>query len=314
MSDAVPVASGREVALAPAAAKEAAPGVTLPGPDLRWRDVPRRSLGAVATIVLIVVSLATMFLTVWSRPEGVDFLRSARFVVGATPAASPESCTGDCPGASVAFQYTQPVGSGFINKPDLSDDDLAANAVQLQDWKVLPGATIAIPAGANGISHGAVADVILDGAGAMTIDGPAVLTRADNSVTYLEAGTMVELGRGDMITYAAGKARTLHNPLATRLLSMKSAIFYVAGSTPPRVGLPSDNLRVRIDGNGVLPKPLKDYPNNEVGVALEYAQIDPSLPLPIERWSRTRIIGPVDPQAGPAETEGYFLWVSEVLA
>jgi hypothetical protein len=283
------------------------------GRDPRRWDGPRRAFGTAATLALIIVSLIGTYLAM-APPYGDGRQHAtAPILAAATPDASPEACVGDCPDSSTAFTSVRPVASGFINKPDLSSDDLVATLVQFQDWVIDPGATIEVPA-ASGAVKGAVVDMVLDGGAEVTIDGPAVVNRNSVGVQYIPPGTTVELGRDDVISYPAGRARTILNPLATTLLHFKSAVFYDGDAALTHPHPLPDNLHVRVDGDGVLPYSLARYPNNEVAVQLDYVQLFPDAPVPRERWGQDRIIGPVDPQAGPAGHEGYILWVGRVMA
>ncbi|MGH2561035.1 MAG: hypothetical protein ACRDJH_18370, partial [Thermomicrobiales bacterium] len=133
-------------------------------------------------------------------------------------------------------------------------------------------------------------------------------------IEYVQAGTTVELGRGDTISYPAGRARTVVNPLSTIKLLLKSAVFYDGdiALTRPAEPLP-DGVRVRVNGDGTLPMTLAEYPSGGVSVRLDYITSIVGTGLPNERGTQRRIIGPVDPQAGPEWAEGYVLWVSPTL-
>jgi hypothetical protein len=287
------------------------------GRDSCWWDGPRRAFGTAATLALIIVSLIGTYLAISSPYGDSGQLATAPMLAAATPDASPEACVGDCSDPSTAFSSVRPVASGFINKPDLSSDDLVATLVQFQDWAIDPGAMIEVPA-ANGAVTGAVVDIVLDGVAVVTIDAPVVVNGNSDpetaGVQYIPSGTTVELGRGEVISYPAGRARTILNPLSTTLLHFKSAVFYDGDAALTRPNPLPDNLHVRVDDNGVLPYSLARYPNNELAVQLDYVQLFPGASVPHERWGNDRIIGPVDPQAGPAGQEGYILWVGRVMA
>jgi hypothetical protein len=313
-----PKALGETVALPPMRLVVNAPDRASVSRNHRWWNGPRHAFGAAATLALIVVSLIGTFLAI-SPPFGDGRHRAtAPMLTGSTPAASPHAFVDDCPDDGTAFSDVRPVGSGFINKPDLSSDDLAATQVQLQDWAVDPGATIELPAAANGSVKGAVVDIVLEGVYVVTIDGPAVANRnsvpSGIPVQYLQAGTTVELSRGDVISYPTGRARTIRNPLSTTLLHFKSAVFYGGDAALTRPKPLPGNLHVRVDGDGMLPFSLAKYPNNEVAVALDYVELDPDAPLLDEPGTYRCVIGPVDPRAGFEGIAGYALWVGEVRA
>lgn len=280
----------------------------------RW-DRPLRGLGAVATAALIIIGLAIGYLAFSALPPGGDGNReTAQFLAPASPEASPAPCVKECPDYWPAAGPARLVGHVVTNNRVLSRPGLRVTKAQLQDWTVAPGATIEVPADGASRLQGAIVDVVLDGIYAVTIDGPAVISRNADPVRrlyeYPEAGTTVELGRGDTIAYPAGRARTIANPLSTTALHFKSAVFYEGNVALTRPADPQPaGLRVRVEGDGTIPAPIADSLNSEVVVELDYIQIITGTTLPDRRGDQYRVIGPVDPQAGPEGQEGYVLWV-----
>ncbi|MGH2532876.1 MAG: hypothetical protein ACRDJW_11310, partial [Thermomicrobiales bacterium] len=177
----------------------------------RFWDGSRRGLGAAATIALLIASLAGGYLAIsWSDSGGGRQNDLAAPMAEASPAASPQPCVDNCPDYSVLSWNVHLTGQGFINKDDYVDADLVAADVQLQAWAVDPGASFQLSADATRGIHGAVVDVVLDGIYVVSIDAPAVISRNNDPVRrfieYVQAGTTVELGRGDTISYPAGRA------------------------------------------------------------------------------------------------------------
>jgi hypothetical protein len=276
----------------------------------RWFERSWRGLGTVATAALVVATLIGGYLAIsWPR-SGDDGQRGVTGeLADGTPVVS--DCASYHPGCPDVHQ----MGDGFINKPDLSAADLAATGAQLQGWTVDPGARIELGGDAAPGVHGAVVDVVVDGVYVVTVDAPAVVSRAglpmEADVKYLPPGAVAELAQGDSISYPAGRKRTIVNPLSTVTLRFKSAVFYdgdVALTRPAE--LQPVGVRVQVDGDGVLPRPLADYVGNEVDVVLDYIQVPEGAELPDVRSGRQRIIGPVDP-VQPEIQEGYVLWVGE---
>jgi hypothetical protein len=293
------------------------PEAVVPTQGRWWWEESRRGLSAVATVALVVVTMLGGYLAISSYGPGSGERRGTimdRADGSPTPDAFTEhfpSCINYGPFCPIV----EPLGRGFVYKPDLDAADLAASNVQLQDWSVDPGARIELAGDVTSGVHGAVVDVVLEGAYVVTVDGPAVVTRRrlamQGNVEYLSPGTVAELAQGDTISYPAGRARTIVNPLMTVPLHFKSAVFYngdVALTRPPDPQ--PAGLRVQANGDGVLPRPLADYPSNELNVELDYIQVWQGSALPDVRSGQQRIIGPVDP-VQPEIEEGYVLWAGE---
>jgi hypothetical protein len=291
------------------------PEVIVPRRGRWWWDGSRRGLGVVATLALVAVTMLGGYLAISSYGSGDDGQRGAIVdLADGTPEAATDRWP-DCANYGLSCPAVQQLANGFINKRDLSAADLVASNVQLQDWSVEPGARVELAGDATSGVHGGVVDFVVQGVYVVTVDGPAVISRArlpwQGNVEYVTPGTVAELAQGDSISYPAGRARTIANPLSTVTLRVKSAVFSTSDAALTRPADPQPaGVRVEVNGEGVLPRPLADYQSNEVNVMLDYIQVWEGIPLPEVRYGQQRVIGPVDPEQ-PEIEEGYVLWVGE---
>lgn len=287
----------------------------------RWGDSSRRSLGAVATIALLVVTLVGTYLAVsWSNPGGNDQRDTAGLVTGATPAAnaSPEASPRAafvCP-SDAWFGCPDPlrlVGGGIVWHPNLEDAVLEARQVQLQGWAVAPGAAVVGVDGGDAAS-GVVVDFVLSGTYVATFDVPVVVGPGgwtnDRPIEYLDAGETVELGRGDAIAYQLGGLVELHNPLSQQRIEFKRAVIYEGDVSA--FSATADGVTTRVEGDATMPEALGAVGQGNTWVQLWYGWVLPGMEFPPQQWATDTVIGPVDPQRAPEGIDGFILWIGSL--
>lgn len=230
----------------------------------------------------------------------------------ATPSGTPGTCTANC---DYAFDAPPvfPVAQATITKQKLASADLDARRVQLLDWQVAPGVSVAMPADDDG---GVIVDTVLDGAAAMAIDGPATIVRQNDPLRgfyeYPEAGETVELARGDTIVYSATHMRTVANPLSLITLHLKSAVFFNGDAARFQPPADTAGVTVKVNGERTMAHSLSIIEGPGFSFVLNYIQMYPGRELPEQRSRLTRVLGPVDALAGPAGTEGFVIWIGPV--
>lgn len=310
------------------AAMEALPSRTGRGRDTRQRQAATRAtdrrpypsarpfINAAFVVVLVVAVIGGA--KAWMGGGGGEPPRSYQLAApanlanpNATPNATPMACKVNCdysqPGPPIFWSANTTIGKQY-----LASSDLDARKVQLLDWKVSPGATVSMPADDEG---GVIVDTVLDGAAVMTIDGPATVVRRNDPLRgffdFPKAGEKVELSRGDTIVYSATHKRTIVNPLALTTLHTKSAVFFNGDATRFQPAADASGVSVKVNGENTMARPLSTIvgAGSDFTFVMNYIQIYPGTEVPEQRHSLTRVLGPVDAVAGPAGSEGYFIWI-----
>ena len=288
----------------------------------RIRATGMRWAALAATIALLLATAAGGYLATRGPGEG-NPTRVAGFA--ASPVASPETAewVDPCPGRPYS-----PCGSPAVIARAIFDGEffsprvLDASLVTMQGWEVAAGEVVTWLADPNPLV-GVATDMVLEGTYVATFSGPAVVSRPDpmgSGTTYPAAGEVVELGRGDTVSFELGTRVELSNPLSTQPLRFKSVVVHLErqvdtgapGSGQPIEGNPSGgDVHISEDGVGTLPKSLDTYPNRELALVLMYIQVQPGFPLPTPTDRDGIIVGPVDPIQEDIE-EGYIVWANEV--
>lgn len=276
----------------------------------------RSAWRSLATAALLVVTLLGAYFAILvpndanERPPLAS--APARTVPGATPTLAERCETTDWYfGCSVLIQL---VGHNFINLPGIDEPDRDVRQVQLQGWAIAPGASL-VGADAGDAARGVVVDVVLAGAYVATFDVPVIVSPGgvtNEVIQYLDAGAMVELVRGDSVSYQLGGLVEVHNPLSGQRVELKRAVIYEGDVST--FSATAEGVTTRVETDGVLPLPLGEYElyGNEVMVELWYLQVhEESYPPPYWQSEATLLLGPVDPQRGPAGTEGFVLVIQE---
>ena len=294
-------------------------GVAMPRRVSRWAAIA-------ATITLLLTTGLAAYLSV-GRLSPPDEPGTAGAVIAGSPSASPTSdYVNPCPGQPYfPCGPDMRVGFAFVAGSLYPSEAVTGSNVTMLGWQVAPGDTITFDPNDLRVLPGIAIDIVTDGAYRATFSGPAMVTRSKplgTSSTYPKAGEVVELSKGDAVSFQQGTRVELTNPLTTRLLHFKSIVIHEdleAYSTepegaPPIEGNPGGGaVDITEDGTGTLSVPIAQRPRQEFGIYLTYAQVHPDEPLPTTVGDSSVIMGPVAPKeyeyrGDPVEGEGYIVW------
>lgn len=292
------------------------------------RRVGGRWLSLAATVVLLFATAAGGYLAGVGLPGNDGRAPSMAGFQGATPE------TGDAPmafgcGPDGAYDLYLPCGgqrpnivssgylqAGLVDAPNFPSEDFDVSQVQMQRWQIEHLQSLTFTAPVTPLT-GIGMDVVINGAYTATFSGPVTVMDDQSGIRglpqYFPANTVVELVSGDSVAYELGTKLEIRNPLASSLLQFKTILFHDGDPSPANLGAAGD-VRMMIDGDGVLPKLLSAYSPSGAGVVLTYSQILEGHPFPPESKTYALVLGPVDPVNGPAGTEGFILWVYQGLA
>ena len=287
-----------------------------------------RWLSLAATVALLLATAAGGYLASVGLRGNDDRAPGMAGFRGATPE------TGDAPmafgcGPDGAYDLYLPcggqrpniVGSGYlqaglIDAPNFPSEDFDVSQVQMQRWQIEGLQTLTFTPPVTPLT-GIGMDVVINGAYTATFSGPVAViddqSRIRGLARYLPANTVVELVSGDSVAYELGTKLEIRNPLASSLLQFKTILFHDGDPSPANL-CASGDVRMMIDGDGVLPKLLSAYSPSGAGVVLTYSQILEGYPFPPKSETYALVLGPVDPVNGPAGTEGFILWMYQGLA
>jgi hypothetical protein len=269
-----------------------------------------------ATAALVVVIVLGAYLALLAPRGGGG---GAPTVPAVAPNASPSPYSAQslrCSTTDPEYGCTslvRPVGRTHIWPPNLSDAALEASQVQLQGWAVLPGASIT-GVDASDAANGVVVDIVLSGAYVAKFNVPVVVAPGgvtNDAIQYPEPGTTVELVRGDSVTYQLGGLIEINNPLTVQRLEFKRALIYEGDISS--LSTTSDGVTTRVEGDGTLPQAIHAY-GEYADVELWYFEELNGSQFPPPEWETSTVIGPVDPQRGPAGTEGFVLVIGKLSA
>jgi len=198
------------------------------------------------------------------------------------------------------------LGRAFVWPSDLLSND--EQQVQLQGWAIDPGNSQ--PGGTGDAATGAVVDFVINGAYVATFNVPVAVIPGgvtNDPIIYADAGETVELSRGDAVSYELGGLIEITNPLSVQRLEFKRSIIYTGDIES--FSATANGVVTNVEGDTTLPAGTGTNPG-DVTISLLYAQILPGLSsLPADEMGVLAIIGPVDPQRGPAGTEGFILLI-----
>lgn len=291
-----------------------------------------RWVGLAATIALLLATAASGYFASVGLPgkDGRGPTIGA-FAPGTPVVGTPE--TGDAPVALSCFpdpsdalyipcgQRPNIIGSSHIQAGLTDVETFSTNAfnvsqVQMQRWQIDGLQALTFTAPVTPLS-GIGMDIVINGAYLATFSGPAAIgddqSRIRGLYRYVPANTVVELVSGDVVTYELGTKLEIRNPLESSLLQFKTVLFHDGDPSPSNLGASGD-VRMTIDGDGVLPKPLVDYSPSGARIVLTYSQIYEGYPFPPPAAAEAVVLGPVDPVNGPVGTEGFILWAFETQA
>jgi hypothetical protein len=200
------------------------------------------------------------------------------------------------------------IGNNGTYTSSLSEAGRNARNVELQGWALTAGASIAGVQNTNS-THGVVVDFVLSGSYVAKFNVPVLVSRAaiDGGAFFFEyptAGTTVELGRGDSVAYELGGLAELYSPLNVQRLEFKRAVIYEGDISA--FSKTADGATTRVEGDTTTPEAIGSYQPNAT-IALWYVHVPQGVSFPPTQFADDTIIGPVDPQRGPASEEGFVL-------
>ncbi|MGH2551209.1 MAG: hypothetical protein ACRDHN_17625, partial [Thermomicrobiales bacterium] len=287
-----------------------------------WLGIPRpigRSRPSHALIwmaaALVLLSVIGAGLIGSNRGNDPEPTTSALAPFFASPGASPQPREPTCADivqnpfyqCSGAMDYLGS-GSGW---PSNYLDETTRN-VQLQGWSVKAGATQA-GAEAPTDSKGTVVDFVINGAYVATFTEQVMVSpqsATNEGIRYIDAGKPVELVRGDAVSYQLGSLVEIRNPLSVERLEFKRGLVY--GGDISSMSSTDDGVTTAIEGDAMIQSGFNFAGVGNVRITLVYVHIPEGVTFPPSSWMGDAIIGPVDPQRGPASYEGFVLTVGRV--
>ena len=278
------------------------------GRAVRWTAIA-------ATVALLLTTLTAGYLSGLYPPDrGPEPTRNVAAPNTGTPTAG-TLVAHDCVDVPRYFQCgaTSSVGVGMVVPGKVQADALDVTKAQLQGWEVDGAETVSFSAPKSALTGMAV-DVVVVGAYQATFSVPVAVARAypggNYSWEYPDAGTVIELSRGDSVTYQIGTKTEVRNAFEAETLKFKTILFY-EGDPSPENTAGGGGFRARIDGDGTLPKPLGELGSPEVHVQLSYVTLAEGEAPPTGTRFITPVFGPVaSTQALGGPNEGFVVWVS----
>lgn len=276
---------------------------------MRWAAVA-------ATVALLLTTAAGGYLSGIGRPGDGGTGTNVAAPLTASPEAGGAPELLGC-GPDGAFDPYGPSGpqlpnivarSGILG--DFPAEDLAVTKVQMQRWQIGGGQAVTFKEPMTQLD-GIGMDVVINGAYTATFSAPVTIaddqSRIRGLYTYAPANEVVELVTGDVVIYELGTKIEVSNPFLHSLLQFKSVVIHDGDAFQANLGSP-EQVRMTVDGDGALPKPISDYAPSGLQLFLTYSQILPGSPFPPDTDIGVIVLGPVDPVSGPVGTEGFILW------
>jgi hypothetical protein len=183
--------------------------------------------------------------------------------------------------------------------------------VQLQGWAIATGSSVA--GGQSTDSEGWVTDFVINGAYTATFSEQAIVNPGgwtNDAIQYIDAGQPVELVRGDNVSYRLGSLVEIKNPLAEQRLEFKRAVIYRGDITS--LSMTADGVTTRAEGDTTLPAKVGVEHRSSLALSLVTLDILPGVPFPPASLHVNAYIGPVDPQTGPADLQGFVLFLYDM--
>jgi len=203
-------------------------------------------------------------------------------------------------------------GNGLLPLDQYADARTAVSNVQMQGWEVDPGKTVPFVTDNSAVS-GFALDFVVGGAYQGVFSTQVTISRSGGIYEYPAAGTMIELARGDTVSYAIGAKEQMTNPLNAIVLKVKTVVVF-ADVGPGQQGA-TGSFRYRIDGEGTLPKPLTEF-TGSAAFQLSYSNLalDPKYLQAQGGAHSWWVLGPVASRlVGGNPGSGFILWVSQPL-
>lgn len=274
---------------------------------MRWAAVA-------ATIALLLTTAAGGYLTDVGRPGGGGTGTNVAAPNTGSPEADGTPASARC---VIGGDLYTPCGGQLPNiiaslgvYGEFSAEDLAVTRVQMQRWQIAGGQSIEFTTPVTELT-GIGMDVVINGAYTATFSAPVTIaddqSRIRGLYTYAPANEVVELVTGDVVIYELGTKIEVSNPFLHSLLQFKSVVIHDGDAFQANLGSP-EQVRMTVDGDGALPKPISDYAPSGLQLFLTYSQIWPGSPFPPDTDIGVIVLGPVDPVSGPVGTEGFILW------
>jgi len=209
----------------------------------------------------------------------------------------------DCPNAMRDVGFTGSWIGGALDGGEYQ--------VQLQGWAIATGSSVA--GGQSTDSEGWVTDFVINGAYTATFSEQAIVNPGgwtNDAIEYIDAGQPVELVRGDNVSYRLGSLVEIKNPLAEQRLEFKRAVIYRGDITP--FSATAGGVTTRAEGDTTLPAQIGVKHRSSLALSLVTLDILPGVPFPPASLHVNAYIGPVDPQTGPADLQGFVLFLYDI--
>lgn len=274
------------------------------------RSLHHHAVGSLATAALLIITSIGVYLAMFapSSNQGSNpTVPASSFATDpdASPTAGSHLCFPYLGTYLGCLQRADLVGSNHVSATNYDAVALAARSVQLQGWAIAPENSISGVDNRGG-ARGIVVDFVIAGTYVATFDVPVVVHPGgwtNNGIQYLDPGVIVELSRGDSVSYQLGGMVEIRNPLSVQRLEFKRAVIYQGDVSA--FSSTTDGVTTRAEADGSLPA---EFVLSNAAIDLLYVNLYPGEPFPIERPDSVgTIIGPTDPQRGPAGTEGFVL-------
>lgn len=273
-----------------------------------------RWLAIAATVALLLTTVAGAWIGL-NRDSANDG-QTPGFAALASPEATalPDGrgyCDRVAPSAPCAGQGE--VGLAYVRFYDSSDEAKAVTQVELQRWTIPANGEVVRSIEPKEVAGFAI-DFVNDGLYQATFFAPVAVMRQEATelfqIEYLEAGTLVELGQGDSVTYPIDTRDRVVNGSDHGDLVIRTAFLH-SGDISAGNLMQLSNATSETIGTAILAKPLSDYYVGDVFLSLNY--ITEPLDLGAGTYERdpyVYILGPVDYQDWSESGQGGFvLWL-----
>jgi hypothetical protein len=229
----------------------------------------------------------------------------------ATPANVVDRC--QVPSTARPYGANPLIAQGLIVGASFSEEVLAVTNVQMQGWKLAAGEEVQF-ADQGRETKGVGVDVVVNGAYAATFSTEVTVSRpipggGGGQFEYPGAHELVELSRGDAVTYQIGTRIDVQNKFQSQALEFQSILFY-AGDPPVENRAATSRFESHVDGDSTLAEPLDHYASPDITVLITFLRQGCAVPQDTDTLHR--VLGPVPTTiyTGEAPGLGFIVWLS----
>jgi hypothetical protein len=233
-----------------------------------------------------------------------------------TPEASetPEGIVDPCSDRFASTPYgTRPwIGAGLITGASIPEEDLSVTNIQMQGWELEGGDQVTFSDIGRAL-RGVGVDVVINGAYVATFSTQVTVSRpvlgGGGRFDYVDANVVVELSRGDVVTYQLGTRIEVQNQFQSQALEFQSILFY-AGDPPVENRAATSRFESHVDGDSTLAEPLNHYASPDITVLITFLRQGCAVPQDTDTLHR--VLGPVPTTiyTGEAPGLGFIVWLS----